>query len=175
MTTLNVELPDEILEDITEIAKELDQSPEEFMQMALSLLMQSDSLSNAMVAMERVKDKNESVALPSLDGSDDSELIIELHPEALAELHLLAEEDQVDVLSDLIERVLSETEEEEMFTEGLDLVINETEDSQLILSSFDYGDIVYKLSDKIVIYLLNLPDLMPDDEDGDEEEEEGAH
>lgn len=168
MTTLNVELPDEIFEDITEVAKELDQTPEEFMQMALSLLMQSDSLANAMVAMERVKDKQMPVTLPTMD-SEEPELSIELHPDALAELQMLDEEDQIDVLGDLMERVLNETQEEddESFSEGLDLVINETEDSQLILSSFDYGDIVYKLSDKIVVYLLNLPDLIPDEEDED--------
>lgn len=165
MTVLNVNLPEEILEDVVDIAKQLDQTPEELMQMALSLLMQSDSLNNAIEAIDRTKDGKSPVPLPTVEDAEDAELSIELHPEALAEFSLLSEDDQLDVLSDLIERIASEgDEEEDLFEDTLDLVINETEDSQTLLSSFTYGDVVYKVSDKIVIYLFDLPDLMGEDE-----------
>lgn len=172
MTVLNVELPNEILEDVIEVSKQLNQTPEELMQMALSLLMQSDSLDNAIEAKERMNDGQTPVALPALD-KEDLELSIQLHPDALVEFSMLDEEDQLDVLSDLIERVVSEEGEEPAFDNTLDLVINETEDSQVILSSFEYGDIVYKVSDSITIYLLNLPDLVDDEfEDAEEDEDE---
>lgn len=171
MSTVNVTLPDEILADVSEVAKKLKQTPEEFMQMALSLLMQSDSLDNAMMAMERLNDGQNTVRLPAFD-DEDPELSIELHPEALAELNMLDEEDQIDVLSDLIERVVSEDEPDFDLENTLDLVINESEESQLVLSSFEYGDIVYKISDKIVIYLINLPDLMPEEDDMEMAEED---
>lgn len=174
MTVLNVELPNEILEDVIEVSKQLNQTPEELMQMALSLLMQSDSLDNAIEAKERMNDGQALVALPSLDDKEDLELTIQLHPDALVEFSMLDEEDQLDVLNDLIERVVSEEGEEQSFDNTLDLVINETEDSQVILSSFEYGDIVYKVSDSISIYLLNLPDLV-DDEFEDEEDETDEH
>ena len=167
MTSLKIDLPDEVYQDLNEVAKRLNQTPEETTQMALSLLMQFDSLEYALLAMQRVMDGQASMPLPAL--SEEAELALEFHPEALAELQSLSEDDQVAVLSELIERIVAEESDLE---DTLDLVLNENEKEQVVLSSFDFGDIVYKIGDKVVVYLIGLP--FEDEfemEDFDEDEE----
>lgn len=174
MTILNVELPNEIHEDVVEIAKQLNQTPTELMQMALSLLMQSDALNNAIEAMERSKDGKETIALPLAEAQQETDIAIGFHPEALVEFNSLSEEDQLDVLSELIEHIGS-VDDENNFDETITLVINETDNSQTLLSSLDYGDIVYKVDDNaLIIYLMHFPDLMADDSDifGEADEKE---
>ncbi len=154
MTSLNVDLPDEVYEDLSEVAKRLNQSPEETTQMALSLLMQFDALDYALIGSARMADGEETVPLPAL--GQDSDLMLEFHPQALEELQSLEEDDQVEVLTEFIERIVADEEELE---DTLDLVINEDEDTQVVLSSFDFGDIVYKIADHVTIYMIGLPEL----------------
>lgn len=168
MTNLTIELPDEVYSDLNEVAKRLNQTPEETTQMALSLLMQFDSLDFALIAIQRMNEEHETTPLPALQ--EEAELSLEFHPAAMEELQSLEEEDQVEVLSAFIERIVAEEDELE---DTLDLVINENETEQVVLSSFDFGDIVYKIGDKVVIYMIGFPELEDLEEfDFDEEDEE---
>lgn len=164
MTNLTIELPDEVYSDLNEVSKRLNQTPEETTQMALSLLMQFDSLDYALIAMQRMNDDQETTPLPALQ--EEAELSLEFHPAALEELQSLEEDDQVEVLTSFIERIVAEEDELE---DTLDLVINENEKEQVVLSSFDFGDIVYKIGDKVVIYMIGFPELADFDEDYAEE------
>ncbi|HET9843252.1 MAG TPA: hypothetical protein VFP93_01175 [Gammaproteobacteria bacterium] len=175
MTSLKIDLPDDVYTDLTEVAKRLKQTPEETTQMALSLLMQFESLDYALVAMQRVEDGQETVPLPAL--AEESELSLEFHPEALDELQTLDEEDQVTVLTELIERIVAEEDELE---DTLDLVINENSAEQIVLSSFEFGDIIYRIANKVTVYMIALPtqeEFEAEDisEDEDEEEDEELH
>lgn len=154
MTSFTITLPDEIHADLAEVAKRLNQTPEETTQMALSLLMQFDSLDYALIAMQRINDGETIVPLPAL--ADESELALEFHPLALEELQSLDEDDQIELLTELIERIVAEEEELE---DTLDLVINESETEQVVMSSFEFGDVVYKISEKVVVYLIGIPEL----------------
>lgn len=169
MTSLKIELPDDVYNDLGEVAKRLNQTPEETTQMALSLLMQFDSLDYALIATQRINDDQESVPLPAL--AEEADLALEFHPEALEELQSLEEDDQVEVLSSFIERIVAEEAELE---NTLDLVITENDNEQVVLSSFDFGDIVYKIGDKVVVYMIGLP---PEEEfeEFDIEEDEELH
>ncbi len=169
MTSLTIELPDDVYEDLGEVAKRLNQTSEETTQMALSLLMQFDSLDFALVATARINDELETIPLPAL--ADEADLALEFHPAALEELQALEEDDQVEVLSAFIERIVAEEEE---LDDTLDLVITENETDQVVLSSFDFGDIVYKIGEKVVVYLIGLPQE-DEFEEFDIEEEEELH
>lgn len=173
MTSITIELPNDIYEDLSEVSKRLNQTPEETTQMALSLLMQFDSLDYALVATARINDDMETVPLPAL--AEESDLALEFHPAALEELQALEEDDQVEVLSSFIERIVAEEEELE---DTLDLVITESETDQVVLSSFDFGDIIYRIGDKVVVYMIGLPpeEAFEDFEEFDlEEEDEELH
>lgn len=171
MTNLTIELPDEVYSDLNEVAKRLNQTPEETTQMALSLLMQFDSIDFALIAIQRMQEEHETTPLPALQ--EEAELSLEFHPAAMEELQSLEEEDQVEVLSAFIERIVAEEDE---LDDTLDLVINENETEQVVLSSFDFGDIVYKIGDKVVIYMIGFPPMDDLEEfDFDEEEDEELH
>lgn len=172
MTSLTIELPNDIFEDLSEVAKRLNQSPEETTQMALSLLMQFDSLDYALIATARINDGSETVPLPAL--AEEADLALEFHPAALEELQALEEDDQVEVLSSFIERIVAEEEDLE---NTLDLVITESENDQVVLSSFDFGDIVYRIGDKVIVYMIGLPEDSEFEgfEFEEEEEDEELH
>lgn len=173
---INVNLPTEVANDISELASQLKQTPEEFIQMALSLLMQSNSLDNILASNDRIEDQKtlEPIDLGLVDDPADelSDISLEIHPDANEEFNFFDEDQKAYILSALIDRITMELDEEEdLFDSSIDLVIQESEDHQLLLSSFDFGEIVYTIGDKLVIYLLDISEHFnweASDEDEDE-------
>jgi predicted transcriptional regulator len=169
MTTMNINIPDEIYEEISILASQLKQSPEQCALLALNHFLQTDTVENAIEGIARMSDGEELVDFPEL--KDELGIEIKFHPDAMDELESVAEEDQIDILEQLITRVSAEEEEEEENT--LDLVLKEEGEDQIVLSGFSFGDIVYLLGQKMIIYHIALAEEEMDEEDeGDENEEE---
>jgi|GEM_PF-3193001 hypothetical protein len=165
MASISLDLNEEMNTNLSDLSKQLNQSPAECVEMALNLLMQYEGLEHALQGVGRVGDGQSPIELPAA-GENEAELKIAFHNAALEELQQLDEEDQIEVLSALTDRVYGETEEDL----GIDLIINENNQQQTILSSFDFGHVVYTLSEKgLTLYLIGLApeleeDLLAEDE-----------
>jgi predicted transcriptional regulator len=162
MANLTINIPDEYLAELSNIAKQLKKSPEQCMLLALNYFMQTNAVESAVEGIARMEDGEALVDFPELK----EELGIEMkfHPLAMDELEEVVEEDQIEVLEQLINRISAHEEEEE---DALDLVLNEEGNNQLILSTFSFGDVVYQVGQSITIFHIALTE----DEDDDEEEE----
>ncbi|HKY69879.1 MAG TPA: hypothetical protein VJ205_03190 [Gammaproteobacteria bacterium] len=168
MANLNIKIPDDYLEELNEIAALLKMNLEECVQLALNYFMQFESIDNATVAMQRYTDKTKkTVAMPSLE--EEFNLNIKFHPEALEEFQEFEAEDQAELILELADRI---SNAEEGVQDGVDLVLRETDEAQLVLSCFEFGDIVYEIGDHLTIYLISSPELEEDYEDEDEEEDD---
>jgi hypothetical protein len=165
MPKITVNVPDELFEVLSEIASSLKESPENCLMLALNHLMQTDTLDNAIEGVSRMDDGQALVDFPAL--KEELDIDIQFHHQAMEELEALEEEDQIEVLGQFVERI---SEEEAELLPELDLAIKETPDGQVILSSFDFGEIVYQSGESTIIYHLAMEEL--EDEDDDEEDEE---
>lgn len=175
MATININIPEEILSDLSDVAAQLKLNAEQCMKLALSHFLQSDALTNAMEGVSRTEDDQILMDFPELQ--QELNMNIKFHPQAMEELESLPPEAQINVLEQLLIRI---TSEEEMLEETLDLVLDEDETSQLLLSEFNFGDVIYQTSPATIkiyhIALLEneeeneLDDL--DEEDFEEDEEE---
>lgn len=171
MATLSITLPDEVFAELNNIAAQLKQTPEQCLQLSLSHFLQTDSLENAIEGIARMADKEPLVDFPEL--KEELGIDIQFHPIAMDELESLDEEDQVEVLGQLIERISAEEEE---LDNTLDLVLKEEGDNQVVLSGFNFGDVVYQVGTTITIYHIALSEEEEEmeEEEDDEEEEENA-
>ncbi len=177
MATLNIELTDDFNSELSHIAQQLKISPEQCAQLALHHFFQTDTVENAIEGALRMEDGQTLVDFPEL--KEELGIEIKFHPHAMEELESVSEEDQIDILERLINRISANEEELEA---TLDIVIKENGENQLVLSGFGFGDIVYELGENVVIYHIALieedeadeddEDEDEDDEDEDEEEEE---
>lgn len=167
MATLNIQLTDDFNSELTNIAEQLKVSPEQCVQLALHHFFQTDTVENAIEAIARIDDGQALVDFPEL--KEELGIEIKFHPDAMDELESVAEEDQIDILERLINRISANEDELEA---TLDIVIKEQGENQLVLSGFSFGDIVYELGENVVIYHIALIEEEEDEEESDDDEDE---
>lgn len=165
MTTLTIDIPEPFHAELSEIAKQLKQTPEQCAVLALSFFLQTDTSENAIEGFSRIGDNQTLVDFEEL--KEEIGIEVQFHPNAMDELESLEEEEQIELLDEFITRISAQSEEEN----SIDLVLKEEGDEQIVLSSFEFGDIIYKLGTNIIIYHIALS-LEEDDEEDDEEDEE---
>lgn len=167
MTTLSVNLPDDIYDEFVSIAEQLKISTDACALLAISYMTQTDVFQAAIEGMSRYQDGHPLVEMPEIQ--EELEVGLNLHPAAQEELESLDDESQITVLAELIERT---TLDEDELEDTIDLVIKDNGESQVVLSSFSFGDVVYEVSDEINVYHISLSDEDDEDEDDDEEDED---
>lgn len=161
MATLTIEIPNELLEELEEVTEELKISTSETVMLALSFIMQQDTLDNAIEGISRVDDEENSEVISFPEIKEEFELDINFHASAMEELEELDEEEQTELIGQLIERL---SQEDEDLDDEVDLVLRDQEEASLILSCFDFGDIIYQLSDEITIYHIAIHEPLEDEE-----------
>ncbi len=167
MATLTIQLTDDFSSELNSLAEQLKITPEQCVQLALHHFFQTDTVENAIEAVERINDGEELVDFPEL--KEELGIDIKFHPSAMEELESVSEEDQIDILERLIGRISASEDELEA---TLDIVLKEQEDKQLVLSGFGFGDIVYELGEVVIIYHIALIEEDAEEEEFDEDEEE---
>lgn len=173
MANLNINIPDNLFSELSNIASQLKQTPEQCLLLALNHFIKTDTVENAIEGIARAEDSAALVDFPEF--KEEVGIALQLHPLAMDELETLELEDQMEVLGQLIERISGEKEDEE--STPLDLDLREQATGQLKLSGFSFGDIIYQIGQNITIYhIALLEDDMDedfDDEDDMDEEVEG--
>ena len=164
MANLTLNLPDDVYAELSNIAAQLKISPEQCSQLALQHFLQTDSIENAIEGVSRVDDGEELVDFPEL--KEELGIEIRFHPDAMEELESVSEEDQIEILEQLISRI---SDQEEDLEATLDIIISEQGENQIVLSGFNFGDIVYQLGKNIIIYHIAL---IEEEDEGDEEDED---
>lgn len=170
---VTVSIPDELYSDLETVAEQLKQNPSECLQLALHHFLLTDTVDNAIEGITRMNDGQDLVDFPEL--KEELGLEIRFHPQAMAELESLEEDDQLDILEQIITRISQQADEEE--EAAIDLILKQNTDSQVVLSGFSFGDIVYQQGNNVIIYHIALieedsDEDEEDDEDYDEDEEE---
>jgi hypothetical protein len=167
MTTLQLNVPEDAMTELSIVAEQLKLSPEQCVLLALNHFIQTDTVGNAIEGQSRIGDGESLVDFPEL--KEEVGIDIQFHPIAMEELETLEEEAQVHVLGELIERISAEEEE---LTDTLDIVLKDDPENQIVLSSFSFGDVVYTIGETVVIYHIAFAeDEEYEDEDEDEETE----
>lgn len=172
MPSLTINIPDELFEELKDAAKELTLEPDELLTMSFNHFIQTPTIDNVAEGLERSQTPDENlISFPEL--KEELDMDINFHPLAMEELESLDEEDQIELIGELINRISQEDN-----VENIDLVLKDDEDGTLLLSSFDFGDLIYRLTDEVItIYHIALneeldEDFDDEDEDFDEEIEE---
>lgn len=168
MATLNLTIPDDIFAELSIIATQLKQTPEQSVLLALNHFLQTSTVENAIEGLNRMEDGEALVDFPELQ--DELGIEIKFHPDAMDELESVEEEDQIEILEQLITRISSEEEDEVENT--LDLVLKEEGENQVVLSGFDFGDIVYQLGQNMIIYHIALTEEASDEDEVEDEDED---
>ncbi len=148
---MNLRLSEELYAELSETAEQLQCTPEECFELALTHFIQSPALISTAEALSRMSDNEPLTDFPEL--KEELELNIQFHPMAMEELESLSEEDQVSVLEDLVNRISGENDD---INELMDLVIKEAPDHQVVLSEFSFGHVVYKIGEAITIYYVGI-------------------
>lgn len=164
MTMLQINVPDEAMTELSEVAEQLQLSKEQCVLLALNHFIQTDTAGNAIEGQSRIGDGEALVDFPEL--KEEVGIDIQFHPVAMEELETLDEETQVHVLGELIERISADEEE---LTDTIDLVLKDDPVNQVVLSSFSFGDVVYTIGETVVIYHIAF---IEEDEYEDEEEDD---
>lgn len=167
MTTLSVNLPDDIYDEFISISEELKISPDACALLAISYMTQTDVFQTAIEGMHRYNDGQALKEIPEIE--EELEVGLHLHPQAQEELESLDEESQINILAELIERT---TLDEEDLEDTLDLVIKDSGEAQVVLSSFEFGDVVYEVGDEITIYHISLSEEEEEEDEDDSEEDD---
>jgi hypothetical protein len=165
MANLNITLPEDFHAEIIDVAKQLKQTPEQCVLLALSHFFQTATVDNAIEGMDRTEDGQTLADFPVL--TEELGIEIKFHPLALKELESLEEDDQIEVLEELITRISTPEEELE---DTLDLVIKDSEETQVVLSGFEFGEILYKIGQNVIIYHIALIEDDLDEDMADVEE-----
>jgi len=163
---LQINVPDDAMAELSEVAEQLQLSPEQCVLLALNHFIQTDTVGNAIEGQSRMGDGEALVDFPEL--KEEVGIDIQFHPIAMEELETLDEEAQVHVLGELIERISAEEEE---LTDTIDLVLKDDPVNQVVLSSFSFGDVVYTIGESVAIYHIAF---VEEDEYEDEDEDETA-
>lgn len=175
MANLNLTIADDVYSELTDVAEQLKISPEQCAQLALHHFLQTDTIENSIEGIARMDDGEELVDFPEL--KEELGIEIKFHPAAMDELESVTEEDQIEILEQLVTRISAQEEDLEA---TLDIVIKEEGENQIVLSGFDFGDIVYQLGQNIIIYHIALIEEEDEDDEDDEldddfeEDEEAA-
>ncbi len=172
MTTMNIDLPEEMFEEFNNIAEQLTLSHTECVQLALNHFFQTHILESAVEGIARIDDGESLVAFPEL--KEELGLDITFHPMAMEELETLTEEEQVIILEEVINRITQETADEQD-DDDLDLVLKDLGDKQIVLSEFDFGDVVYQIGQSVVIYHIAILEDNEDEMDIEEDEDTIEH
>lgn len=164
MPALTIDIPDELYDELEETAAELNIEASDLLMLSFNHFVQTDTIDNVIEGLDRSTMPDENlITFPEL--KEELDLDINFHPLAIEELESLEEEDQVELIGQLIERISQEEAAEEV-----DLILKEDNDDTVLLSSFDFGDITYRINDEfITIYHIALNHTL--DEGFDEEEE----
>lgn len=168
MASINVEIPDELLEELEDISEQLKTSTSETVMLALSYIMQTNTLENAIEGIARLDDDTDEEIISFPEIKEEIDLDINFQAAAMEELEALDEEDQIELIGHLIERL---SMDEEVEDNNVDLILREEDDASVILSCFEFGDIIYRLGEDVTIYHIAMHDLL-DDEEFDEVLEE---
>lgn len=163
MPTISLNVPDEIFTEVVEISQQLKQTPEELFMLALHHLTRTDTIDNTIEGITRMEDGETLMGFPEL--KEELGMEVQFHPMAMEELESLEEEDQIEVLGSLIDRLMGEDDPDV----SLDLPICETPAGTLITSGFIFGDITYIKGPSLIVYHIALAE-----EEGEEFEEEEA-
>ncbi len=148
-SSINVNLPPDVLEAINKVSAQMRLTSEEFVQMALSFFMQQNLAELAIIALERTDDG--ATPFDYSDIQQDYELGFSIHPDAKEELEQLDPSQQASLLESLFMKITEQDSDE-----GLDLVLQDSENAQLIYSRLAEIDIVYALSEKgVTVYLIH--------------------
>lgn len=169
MATLTIDLPDELFGELKETAVEMGLDPSALVSLCFQYFSQTETLDNIIEGLERTQISEDNlITFPGL--KEELDLDFNFHPHAIEELETLEQSDQIEVISQLVERL---SQEDELLDEGIDIVIKDEENASLLMSSFDFGDIIYRVSEELVtIYHIALDESM--DEAFDEDEDEMA-
>ncbi len=167
MANLTLEIADDVYSELSTLAEQLKISPEQCAQLALHHFLQTDTIENAIEGVARMEDGQELVDFPEL--KEELGIEVKFHPDAMDELESVTEEDQIEILERLINRISAHEEELEA---TLDIVIKEIGENQIVLSGFGFGDIVYQLGENVVIYHIALIDEEDEDEDEEDDSED---
>ena len=166
MATLNITIPDEIFAELTDIAEQLKQTPEQCLHLAMCHFLQTRALDTVLEGMARSHhESSEHIDFPEL--KETYGIDIKFHPMAIEELESLTEEEQMGILEEIIERISEDDPEAEA---TIDLVIQEQGETQIVLSEFDFGDVVYQISSGITVYHIALNEELLEDEELEEDE-----
>lgn len=162
-SSINVNLPPDVLEAINKVSAQMRLTSEEFVQMALSFFMQQNLAELAIIALERTEDG--AIPFDYSDIQQNYELGFSIHPDAKEELEQLDTPQQASLLESLFMKITEQHDDE-----GLDLVLQDSETSQLIYSRLAEIDIVYSLSEKgVTVYLIHpFIELEPVSDDFDD-------
>jgi len=166
MPQLNLNIPEDVYAELTNVATQLKQTPEQCAALAVHHFFQTASVENAIEGVARLDDEEILVDFPEL--KEELGIDIKFHPMAMEELETLEEEDQVEILGELIDRV----SQEESAENTIDLVLMEKPTQQVLLSGFTFGDVVYSVGDTIAIYHIALMDEEVDEDEEDDDVEE---
>ena len=166
MPTLNLNIPDEIYGQVQEMSRQLKQTPEDFLLLALHHLIRTDTIDNTIEGITRMEDGEALLGFPEL--KEELGMEVQFHPMAMEELESLEEEDQIEVLGALIDRILGEDDPET----SLDLPICPTPNGVLTTSGFPFGDIIYIKGPALIVYHIALAEEEGDEIYDDEAEEE---
>ncbi|MFI4937716.1 MAG: hypothetical protein ACHQJ6_04315 [Candidatus Berkiellales bacterium] len=167
MATINIEIPDEVYSEVSEVALQLKVSPAECVQLALSHFLQTHSLESAIEGLARIEDGEELIDFNEL--KNELGIDVKFHPQAMEELESLSEEDQVVILEEIIDRITSEEEELEG---AVDLVLKDKDNQQTILSEFGFGDVVYQIGENVGIYHIAILEEEDEDDEDDMDDED---
>ena len=167
MPTISISIPDDVYEEFSNVAEKLTQSPQECAMLALNHFLQTDTTENAIEGITRMQQNAELIPFPEL--KEETGLDIKFHPAAMDELEDLDEDDQIEILESLIDR-MSAKEEENIEDDAFDLMLKELPEGKLMISIFPFGDITYLSGPTIQVFHISLAEDASEYEEDDEEE-----
>lgn len=167
MPTITIDLPNELYDELQETATDLNLEANELLMLSFNHFVQTDTIENVIEGLSRHDTPDENLISFS-ELKEELDLDINFHPLAIDELEALEEEDQIELIGQLIERISQEDE-----IDDIDLILKENKNDSLLLSSFDFGDIIYRITDDLItVYHIALNEAFDEDFDEDEDFED---
>lgn len=185
MNRITIDLPDDTYSDLQDLSKQLAITPEECLELSLSLLFQTPEMVEiSIIGVERYLDKQplvtgqispmDEILEEDEDEEEDSQIdlsFLKFHPQALVEFEELHSFEQIDLINSLASRLQANVDEDEEEEEGaVDLVLKDNDKDQLIFSLFEFGALVYSIdkeTENLIIYTIHYME-----EDDSEEEDD---
>lgn len=167
MEKITIEIPKEFYDELKETAEALGSDVAGALTLAYQHFSQTEALDSAIEGIERSTTSDEDL-IEFTEIKEELDIDLNFHPLAMEELTSLEPDDQVELIGQLIERL----SQPHVSLDGIDIILKDGETSSLLLSSFEFGDIVYRISDEMIsIYHLSLIEDL-DDEHLDEDEDD---